>query len=432
MRPSQPSPLTSALVARVPIFYGWVILSVASLTMFTSGPGQTYTFSVFVDPIINDTGLSRSMVSGLYTAGSLTAATGMVLVGRLLDRYGARVMTTIVGVLFGFAALWMSQVSNPAELYAGFAAMRLLGQGSLTLIPTTVVAVWFIRLRGRVMAINSLGSAASFAAFPPLIHLMISIVGWRGAWVSLAFIIWGILLLPAILLLRRSPESVGLRPDGDSVTDQTTEMAGLARPTLEINLTLGEALRTRAFWLLLFAGSSQALISTALVFHHVSLITGKGLDAGLAATVFSVLAPMSLVGNFIAGYLADRYPNRYLLAIAQVILAAAMLWTFVIFQPWQALAYGAILGLASGFFMNITGVIWPNYYGRRHLGSIRGVVTTSMVAFAALGPWPFGLLADLTGGYTRAIVIFLALPVACAAASMAAKPPVRLTTAPLS
>ena len=129
----------TSIVARVPFFYGWVILAVSALGIFISGPGQTYSVSIFVDPIISDLGWSRTMVSGLYTAGSLTAGAVMILVGRLLDRYGARVMMTSVGILFGLAALWMSSVDHPVKLYAGFAAIRILGQGSLTLIPTTAI-----------------------------------------------------------------------------------------------------------------------------------------------------------------------------------------------------------------------------------------------------------------------------------------------------
>ena len=156
--------------------------------MFTSGPGQTYTVSVFVNPIIEELGWSRTSVSGLYTAGSLTAAVAMFLVGRLLDQYGARVVLPAVVVLFGFALIFIGQVSQQWHLYAGFALIRILGQGSLTLIPTTLIAVWFVRFRGRVMALNSLGAVASQAAFPPLLHLLISAYGWRSAWVALGLV----------------------------------------------------------------------------------------------------------------------------------------------------------------------------------------------------------------------------------------------------
>ena len=180
-----------------------------------SGPGQTYGVSVFVDPIIDDLGWSRTMVSGMYTAGSLTAATTMIFVGRLLDKFGARSLMAIVAMLFGLAAMWMSNVQSVIHLYLGFAALRTLGQGSLSLIPTTLVSIWFVRHRGKVTSVYSLAMAASQASFPPLIYLLVTNLGWRNAWVILGILIWSILVIPSLVLVRRSPESVGLLPDGD-------------------------------------------------------------------------------------------------------------------------------------------------------------------------------------------------------------------------
>jgi MFS family permease len=119
------------------------------------------------------------------------------------------------------------------------------------------------------------------------------------------------------------------------------------------------------------------------------------------------MGPMQILGIFIAGFMADRFPSRYLLAVGQMLIAATMLWTFLITSTWQAFFYGATLGLSNGFIMTISTVIWPNYYGRRHLGSIRGVTTY------------------LTKAYSLAILIFLALPVFSAAAALLAYPPDR-------
>ena len=284
-------------IGRLPFFYGWVVLGVASLAMFASGPGQTYSVSIFVDPIIEDLGWSRTLVSGLYTAGSLTAAMLMVFIGHMLDRHGARTMMMIVVVAFGLAVAAMSLVNHPIHLYLGFVAIRTLGQGSLTLIPTTLIAIWFVRRRGRAMALTALGMAASTAAFPPVIHWLISDFGWREAWVVLGIAAWVLLLLPVGLLVRRSPESVGLLPDGGPEMTPTFTGAGPARQT-EVSWSLAEALRTRTFWLLLAAMSSPSLISTALTFHHISLMGSRGVDPGTAAAVLSVVAPSVLVGAF--------------------------------------------------------------------------------------------------------------------------------------
>ena len=413
-------------VQRTPFFYGWVILVVASFAGFISGPGQTYGVSVFVDPMIEDLGLSRTLIAGLYAGGSLTAAALMIVVGRLLDRYGARVLLVGVTALFGIALLWMSNVNSPFDLYLGFAGIRTLGQGALTLVSTTLLALWFVRRRGRVMPFFFVGSAVSQAVFPPLIHKLVTEFEWRGAWVSLAFLVWGALLLPVILLIRRSPESVGLSPDGDvTESESDPDLSQQTAPPVsqEMEWTLREALRTRTFWLLLFTGAPQPLISTALVFNHISLMDSRGLDSGVAASVLSVLAPSALVGSFAAGYFLDRVSNRYMLATGQIILALSMLFPLVIGHSWQAFLYGGLLGLSGGCMMTTHAVIWPNYYGRANLGTIRGVGATSMVAFSALGPLPFAFLFEQTGTYTTALLVFLALPAAGIAAALFASPP---------
>ena len=412
-------------VARVPFFYGWVILAVSCLAMFTSSPGQTFAVSIFVDPIIEDRGWSRTLVASMYTFGSLTAAGVMLLVGRLQDRYGARVMLTGVALLFGLAALGMSLVDSPVLLYLGFAGIRILGQGSLGLISTTLVALWFVRKRGMASAVTALGIVAGQAAFPPLIHLLISQFDWRQAWVVLAFVIWGLLLLPAAVLVRRSPEAVGLLPDGDSARQSRVSSGLRAHTPGDVDWSLAEALRTRAFWLLLLGASAPSFISTALIFHHVSFLSHRGIDPGVAAAVLSVMAPAALLGTLSAGFLADAIPNRYIVAVNQVILALTMAWSFLISEPWQAFLYGGMLGLSGGSNMTINYVIWANYYGRRNLGSIRGVVLVGTVAFTAAGPLPFGILFDLTDSYNTAVLVFLAMPVVSGTAAFLARPPLR-------
>ena len=413
----------SSIISRTPFFYGWVILAASALTRFISSPGQSYLISVFINPIISDLEWSRTLVSGLYTAGSLTAGVAMIFVGRLLDRYGARTMLLAVGILFGFTALWMSTVDHPVKLYFGFAALRTLGQGSLSLIPSTLIALWFVRLRGRAMAIGGIGEAIGMATFPIIALALISNTDWRNAWVVLALVIL-VIMVPIVLFVRRSPESVGLLPDGKPAPQLKEQTADAQASTAqETDFSLSEALHTRTFWLLLFATSALPLISTGLAFHQISLLTNKGMQPGVATAVFSIIGPLQLLGAFIAGFMADRFPNRYLLVIGQVLLGMAMVWTFLITSAWQAFIYGAILGLSMGFIMNVTAVIWPNYYGRLHLGSIRGVSMASTVAFAALGPLPFGLVYDITGGYSLAILVLLVLPVSCAVAALLALPP---------
>lgn len=403
-------------------YYGWTIVGVAMLAVFVSSPGQTYVVSVFVDPIERETGWSRTLISGLYTLGSLTAATAILVVGRLMDRFGARAALAAAGLALGLAALWMSRIDGAFDLYVGFALLRLFGQGALTVVPTAMVALWFVHLRGRALALTALGAVAGQAVFPPFVHLLVIGTHWRTAWVVLALVVWGSLLPAAVLLVRRSPESIGLRPDGNTPPGRHPGDGAVA-PAREAHWMLAEALRSRTFWLVIVAVASQSLIATALTFHHVSFMRSLGIDAATAATVLTAMALASLVGTFAAGLVADRLAGRHLLAVTPACLTIAMLWSVGIAEPWQAFGYGGLLGFASGFGATAQAVIWPNYFGTRHIGSIRSAGAMGMMVAAAIGPLPFGWTFDLTGSYRTTVLVFGGLPVASAVAAVLARPP---------
>ena len=407
---------------KLPFYYGWIILFITGLGMFISGPGQTYSISIFMEPMRKTLGLSLSEIASFYTFGSLTAATLMIIIGKLFDRYGGRILMSSITILFGLACLWMSQVSNSYEVYIGFTMLRALGQGALTLVSTSLVAIWFIQYRGRANAFNSLGSALSQAIFPLLIFYLITNLNWQNTWTILCFIIWGGLLLPAIFIIRRSPESIGLLPDGLTIEQASNNKIS----NIEKNWTLKEARKTKTFWLLLFASTSHSFIITALTFLQVPLFESRGLNAESAAQVFMIISPMIILGSFCSGFIIEKIPPRFLLAFSQILLIIAMLFIGVISTNWHTFIYGGIIGFGMGFSMTVGNVIWANYYGRKSIGAIRGFVTTIMVGSAALGPLPFALLAEITGSFQQTTMMFTILPLLCLFAAILAKPPIKV------
>ncbi len=401
---------TDKFIRLFPFFYGWVILFVASLAHFASAPGQTYVSSIFIDPMIDDLGWSRTTFSSLYTAGSMTAAIFMVAAGKALDKFGARKTLTTLCLMMSLATFWMSEVDSIWKLFIGYALLRTIGQGSFGLVATTMVSTWFIRIRGRATAISSIGGAASLALFPFIVHVLIERFDWRNTWLILGIVVLIVLFLPALLLIRKSPEAVSLRPDG--VSYKLLETGGNSdREPSEANFTLAEALRTKSLWMLVFGSTAMPLIMTGLMFHHVSILGAKGISPGLAAATMGLFGPLVFLGSLGCGYLADRIPNRFLLATGQLSLIVAMLWTIIISAPWQAIIYIVLASISMSLMSTPNTVIWANYFGRAHLGSIRGFASTVMVAFSAIGALPFGLIYDQTGSYNDAIFILLALPV---------------------
>jgi MFS family permease len=411
-------------VARTPFYYGWIMLVIAALGSFASGPGQTFTFSVFQNSFIDDLSLSSTSVSTLYLFGSLTAAGMIIFIGRSLDKYGPRRMMVFAVVCLGLGAMWLSQVNSAWQLFVGFAIMRTMGQGALSLIPATMVSVWFVRKRPMALALMALGGAIASGIYPFYGATLIENFGWRIAWIAIAITGWVLLILPAIVFIRSSPESIGLKPDGDTYKfEKESAKSKKKSDVIEHNWTVKQAVRSRMMWFLVFAGSAQSLVGTGVAFQQVSIMTSKGLSIGAAAGVFGIMAPSAIAGQFIAGYLASRMPVRYLIAAGQFGLVLAMIMLLRTDQLWQAYAYGVVLGLNQGFLMNLNQVVWPAYFGRKHLGSIKGVANFGMMASAALGPLPLALSIDQTGSYTLGLYAYMALPPLCGIAAILAGNP---------
>ncbi len=412
-------------IPRMPFYYGWIVVGVAILAQFVSGFGHPYVASGFIDPIRQELGWSLTVVSGMYTVGSLLAAPLLLVVGRLLDRFGSRVILTFICIFMGLVTIAMSRITHPAHLLAGFAAIRLLGESSLNLVSITMVSLWFMKLRGRATAVTSMGLASAHSALPLLTHFLIDKFGWRDAWIGFGLIVWFILLIPTLLFVKKSPESVGLHPDGGVKEAHKSDGYQQSADAPEVNFTLSEALRTRTLWLLLVCGIGLPLTITGLLFHHLPMMQTKGISSQLAAASLLLWGPSMILGNFVGGFLTDRIQSRYLLAAVQLLLIIALLWNRMISTPWQMFIYVFMAGSAGGVFFTSYAVTWANYFGRRHLGAIRGVASMSTLVFSALGALPFGLVFDLTGSYDMAIMILLGVPAVSGVAALFALPPKR-------
>lgn len=404
---------------RRPVLSQWWILAVAGLAVFLSGPAQTYGVSAFVDPMLADLGLSRSLFSTLYAIGTLAGAGTLLVVGREIDRAGNRLVLAVAAAGFGLALVILSVVTGPLSLLIGFALLRSLGSGILTLGARTLIPHWFVQRRGRAFSLIGLAGTLSLATIPPVNDLLIGAVGWRAAWRIDAIVILVVLLPAIVLLVRNRPADIGQLPDGA----RPSSGVEAAAPEPEAGLTLREAWRLPVFWALLGAGLVPALVVTGLSFNQVAIFTERGLPSTLAATTFTVEAAVGLPVTLLTGWLVDRYSPRYALAAAQVFMAVAMVWLLVTATPELALLYSAFRGVSSGLWMVAADVAWPAYFGRRYLGSIRGFSFAIGVTGAAVGPVIFGLAYDYLGGYNPAILGLLVLPIVAAIAVLSTRPP---------
>ena len=305
-------------------FYGWAMLAVAALGMFASGPAQSHLFSVFIRPISEDLGISRTAVSSAYAGATLLAAFGLPYVGRLVDRFGVRRVVLVVALLFGAACIAFGQVDHIVLLALGFAALRFLGQGSLMLCSANLVAQWFSRQRGFALSLMALGFSASIAVHPPLAQWLIDQVGWREAWLWLGLITWALLLPPILLLVQNRPEDLGLVPDGGARTRR--RRPGRARRARRRRPHASARRCARpAFWIIALSFATFSMLVTGLFFHQVAIFNNRGIGSQAAAQLFSVSALTMVLAMPLFGRLLDRLPTRPMFACAMLTMTAAML-----------------------------------------------------------------------------------------------------------
>lgn len=285
----------------------------------------------------------------------------------------------------------------------------MFGQGSLTLVPTALVPQWFVTRRARALTILALGGAVSSAILPMVNISIIQVWGWRRMWVFWSAVLALVMAPLAWRYTRDRPEDMGLRPDGASPDGSLKDSARNA--THEESWTVAEATRTPAFWIILLCSSIPSMVGTGAQFHHISIMSSRGVGLTVAAAVFSVSAGVRVAALPVIGYICDRASPKYALCLGLVFQAAAVLALLGVRSTASALAVGVLQGLKLGILAIVGGTVWPHYFGRRNLASIKGIATAGMVISSALGPLPFGLGYDVFGGYTEIILLMTAITI---------------------
>ena len=391
-------------------YYGWAMVAVAGFGIFTSGPGQSHTFAVFNKLIAQDLDLSLTAVTNAYMAATIAAAFLLPLFGRQVERFGPRLSLMAVTVGLGLACVAFGAVAAWLWLVLGFGALRFLGQGSLMLGSSNLVAQWFAAQRGKAMGLMVVGFAASMAIHPTLGRILIEWIGWREAWVAMGLITW-VTMLPLLwFLVIDKPEDIGLHPDNAAAPAEDAPKPSLTGATLE------EAIRHRSFYLVCGGFFMISGLVTTLHFHQFNIFEAQGLSANLATVSYWITAITMMVLMPLIGRGFDRFKTRYMFAFGLVVQASTLIGiTFVTSIP-AFVAYALLFGLNNTLSMTMAGYLWPRYFGRLQLGRIQGTGQMILVVGASLGPIPVSWAFDNWGDATDMLRILAILPLAAALA----------------
>lgn len=382
-------------------------------------------FGLFIVPMGDELKIGRATFGWASSARQLASAVTSPLVGRIIDRHGARYLLAAAAIIVGAAMVSMAYITTGWQLVVLFAIMGLVGMGGPGALVTSVPVVkWFTRNRAKAVAFASLGIPVGALVFVPLTQVFIDAWGWRMAWVALAGLGVGIIVPPALLFVRRQPEDIGLLPDGDQPVQQKGESGLVAKRSEEISWTTREATRSVVFWKLVLVFTGVALALGTIGVHRIPAFMDRGVDPGQIAIATAFDAVAAGISTFVMGNLAHRIPARFLGALGFSFLAAAGVIT--IYANTFALVFlsMAIFGLGIGGMMFLQNFIWADYFGRAHLGSIRGIVMPITLIIGGLGAPAAGYVRDITGSYDSIWWVGVAMMIGAAVLGATIKAPV--------
>ena len=415
--------LAPGLAHRVPFFYGWVVLFSAGTTQVVRNTAASLTIAVFIYPLSEDLGWSRTLIAGAASFGGLAASGVSPLVGWLVDRYGARLVLGTSVFVLGLATISLAWATIPVAFYLAYGVGRVIFASPVQIGSSVVVARWFVRMRGRATGTLFLSHSLGMVSFPLIASAVIASRGWQDAWILLGLLVWAIALLPVTLLMAEQPEDVGLRPDGDR--DAPASQADGVPAEEESAWTLKEAIRTPALWILATATGSLFLVQAGVNTHLAAHLRDQGLSAIISGAGLSFNAIFLGLGSISWGWIVERFPARHVMAAVAILIAGATVLFIIADSTVEALIYSGLFGFALGGILVAPPVAYANFFGRRSLGAIRGVTEPFTSLGQAIGALASGAIFDLTDSYRIAFIAFAVLAAFTVVLVLFARPPRR-------
>ena len=402
-------------------YYGWIVLGVSTLAMIGTLPGRTQGLGLITEPLLRDLAISRVTFAQINLVATLVGSLFCIGIGKLIDRTGSRIVLTVTALALGLTVLGMSQVSGALAMLAAVTLTRGFGQSALSVVSLAMIGKWFRRRLTLAMAIYALAMSIGFMAAFPLVGAIVQSAGWRTAWAAIGLaLVFG--LAPIAWIFDRStPESIGVEVDGEGATEEEPEIS-------RVHATLGDALRSPAFWVFAMASSIYGLVASGIGLLNESILVERGFTPDVYYQALAVTAITGLAGNFAAGALAGRARGRAtslrtILVTALLVLAAGLTALAHVTTVAQVMAQAVAMGVAGGFIMVVFFSFWGRAYGRMHLGRIQGAAQAMTVVASAVGPLFLAMWSETTGSYAVAFYVLAVVVVALAIAAAAVPVP---------
>jgi len=396
--------------AAAPSTWWWVgIVAAASALTVMTFPGQTAALAPFTDPLQETLSIDRTAVSLSYLVATLLGAAAMPFLGRLIDRFGERASVVAIGAIFSMVLLGASFVTELFGLTASYFGMRMVGQGALTLAATTVVARHITNRPGLALSLVGAIGSAGISLTPLGIERLISLTDPATVWRIEALLVLLVVVPIALFLPRKAPTR----------TDTGTLITRPALPGYRVS----EAVRTGSFWVITGAGFIVGMLVTGLAFHLISILAAQGFSSSESAANFIPQAITALVVAIGIGSFVDRFDPRWGITASMLLLSAGLIFLPFATPGVGGVIFGMVIGASMGALRGVDGVAYLRYFGRGHIGAIRGVASAIGLAATALGPVYFAVGLAVTGSYVLPSLVAALIPATLALVSIVVRPP---------
>ncbi|MGZ8479457.1 MAG: MFS transporter [Candidatus Binatia bacterium] len=404
--------MTGKLTAQLNgLFYGWRMVAAGCAMRMLGGGFHLYGFTIFFLPITNELGLSRAATSLVFSLARAEGAIEGPLAGYFIDRYGPRPMMLAGIILSGLGYMLLATVdSYAAFLIVYLGAISLAFSAGFMHSPMVLANSWFIRRRAMAMTLISSAIGIGGTLITPVLAFTVAQWGWRyGAFIAgIGLIVTGV---PVALYVKRSPESMGLLPDGVSPTSEQERQApnnsaATAEPEREFNLK--QAMKSAAFWKLILATTTRVGVFNSITVHFVPIMVWRGASEAKAAALLATLALMSLPSHLFVGWIADRVNKPRLMAACMLIGAGAVAILAYGDGEWALWTFTILFTFVEALFP----VSWAtvgDYFGRKHFATIRGSMSFFYLWGPALGPVVTGYVYDRHQSYAPLMNAYIAI-----------------------
>jgi MFS family permease len=335
--------------------------------------------------------------------------------GGVVDRHGPRLVLVLSIVWMGVALVASGLVDQPWQFALAFGVMSGMARPALqSVIPGTMIASWFVRRRSAAYGTAAMGPPVANFVLPPLVAALVGAMGWRAGWVGLGLLCISLGLAPALLIVRRRPEDLGLQPDGDApepATGVPAQRSQLASTVGRQDWTAREAIHSPAFWMVAAGMALILLAPNVSIIFMFSYLSSKGMEPSAAATAISTVSAMQVLSRLVfwAPFIGRLGSVRWALMLwGSILLCSSLLLAVAEGEVWAFIAAG-VLGLGLGGNLVLQLQIWPEYFGRRAIGAIIGTAQLLQGVTSAIVPLLLAALLDRTGSYTALYLIVAGL-----------------------